>query len=57
LRHAGGQPPIAAEMISDLRKFSFSSVRTIADFLNIPISMMDTHLVEKGVLTSFCWVP
>jgi hypothetical protein len=45
--------------ISVLRKFPFSSVRTIADSLNIPVSTIYTHLVEKIDLGIFLfrWVP
>jgi hypothetical protein len=41
------------------RKHTFSSVRTIAESLAIPVSRFYSHLVEKISLKIFllCWVP
>jgi hypothetical protein len=49
-QHVGGRPlldDIDAEVRSVLRKFPFSSVRTIGDSLNIPAVTVYPHLVEK----------
>jgi hypothetical protein len=49
-RPVGGRPPldgIDAEMMPVLWKFAFSSVKMIAGSLNIPASMICTHLLEK----------
>jgi hypothetical protein len=61
-QHVGGRPPldsIKAEIISILRQFPFSSVRTIAGSLNIPASIISIHLVEKIGLKNLLlrWVP
>jgi hypothetical protein len=58
--HAHGRPPvddIDAEILSLLRKYPFSSVRAIADSLEIPASII--YLVEKIGLKIFLlrWVP
>jgi hypothetical protein len=49
-QHAGGRPPVDdndAEMLLLLRKYLFSSVRTIGDSQEIPVSIVDSHLVKK----------
>jgi hypothetical protein len=49
-QHPAGRPPlddIGAEILSFLRKYPFSSVRTTAESLEIPVSIIDSHLVEK----------
>jgi hypothetical protein len=49
-QHAGGRPPLNdtdPEILSLLRKYPFSLVRTIADSLEIPASTVYFHLVEK----------
>jgi hypothetical protein len=48
--HIGGRPTlddIDAEILSALRRFPFSSVRTIGDSLGIPASTVYSHLVER----------
>jgi hypothetical protein len=61
-QHVGGRPDLDdtdVEILSVLRISPFSSVRTIADSLGIPISMVYLHLVEKiGFKNDFLrWVP
>jgi hypothetical protein len=61
-QHVCGPPPldgVDVEILSLLRESPFSSVRTIAGFLNIPLSTIYSHLVEKIGLKNFllCWVP
>jgi hypothetical protein len=49
-QHAGRRPPldnIDAGILSFLRNCPFSSVRTTAESLEIPVSAIDTHRVEK----------
>jgi hypothetical protein len=58
-QHAGGRPPvddIDAEMLSLLRKCLFSSVRTIGESLEIPVSTIDSYLVKKSGLKIFYFV-
>jgi hypothetical protein len=55
-QHAGGRPPlddIDTEILSLLRKYSFSSVRTIAKSLGIPVSTLYFHLAKKIGLKLF----
>jgi hypothetical protein len=55
-KHAGGRPPlydIDAENSSFLRKYRFSSMRTIAESLEIPASTIYFHLVKKIGLKIF----
>jgi hypothetical protein len=55
----GGPPPlddIDAEIISVLRKFPFSPLRTIPGSVAIPASMIYTHLVEKIDLKNCCYL-
>jgi hypothetical protein len=57
--HVGGRPPLEdndAELIFVLRKFLFSSVRTIAESWNIHASTISDHLVEKTNFTFFDFV-
>jgi hypothetical protein len=61
-QHPGGRPPlddIDAEILSFLRKYPFSSVRTIAESLEIHASTICEHFVEKIGLKIFLlrWVP
>jgi DNA-binding Lrp family transcriptional regulator len=49
-QYAGGRPPlddINAEILSLLQKYPFSSMRTIAESLEMPVSTIHSHLVEK----------
>jgi hypothetical protein len=50
---------IDAEILEALRKFPFSSVRTIGDSLGIPASTVDSHLVERIGFKNYIlrWVP
>jgi hypothetical protein len=55
-QHAGGRLPlddIDAEILSLLRKYPFSSVWMVAESLKIPVSVIDSHLVEKSDCQNF----
>jgi hypothetical protein len=61
-QHVRGRPPLDdadAEILSLLRKFQFSPVRTIVDSLNIPVLTIYLHLVEQIGLKNLRvrWVP
>jgi hypothetical protein len=61
-QHAGGRPPLGnidAEILSLLRKYPCSSLRTIAESLEIPDSTVYSHFVGKIGLKMFLlsWVP
>jgi hypothetical protein len=55
-QHIGGRPTlddIDAEILSALRKYPFSSVRTIGDSLGIPASNGYSHVVERSGFKSY----
>jgi hypothetical protein len=61
-QHSAGRSPlddIDAEILVALRKFPFSSVRTIGDSLGIPASIVYSHLVERIGFKNYIlqWVP
>jgi hypothetical protein len=61
-QHSGGQPmldDLDAEILSALRTFPFSSVRTIDDSRGMPASIVYSHLVERIGFKNYLlrWVP